>query len=41
MTLALPLLEVFDPVSGLTRSYDNIAGRASPAIIDLEAFPCN
>jgi DNA-binding beta-propeller fold protein YncE len=34
-------LEVFDPVSGLTRTYDNIAGRASPAIIDLEAFPCN
>jgi hypothetical protein len=34
-------LEVFDPVSGLTRNYENIAGRASPAIIDLEAFPCN
>jgi hypothetical protein len=34
-------LEVFDPISGLTRTYDNIAGRASPAIIDLEAFPCN
>ncbi len=33
-------LQVFDPVSGRTNSYGNTPGHASPAILDLEAFPC-